>query len=590
MENREQIPPCLYIFACDNILRRRLLQAHNRNAYLCCPSPRHCLLLALTKCSSESGASTRSLLFTKTNLTESNIDISRDLHDDETLCDLDSRLGQEKTPKSHFLDVDALSESLVSCRILFADLKETPDLAGTFRHARQFGSPAGNLPSLRNSFALGPNDPNDPNDLNVPNVPNDPNDPNDPNGPNGPNGPMGGMQHFPRINDHNYKCQFTDPYDQLEAQQKISEGKAIGSFGDQTVQISPSTLRLSLGSPEETLRVLNMIPRDVDFYVLPGSFIQSSSSPFRRCSKCRSPAGLSNRCRTRRSGSSRIVETEIPGRLSLEGRYQGMKSVSLKLVVGGTTHPISVKIVCFDKEGPKIELFNSEGIVNDWDVPSRSVEPEPIRWQTPSGEQFGLYGQPSGEQFGMSGNPSGEYLGAFQPPSGEHFAMYQPSLGEHYGGFSQPSGEHYGGFQPPSGEHYGGFSQPSGEHYGGFSQPSGEHFNPYRPSREHFGRFSQPSYEHFEPSSKPYMHQSPSDEPPQGVTVETRENLRFRDCEELRSQIQIKGNVISIPAGMTQSYVFKIVVYNHSNRKINLDLNPFRSPFSCKYNNIVIEP
>ena len=292
-----QIPPCLYIFACDNILRRRLLQAHNRKAFLFCPSPRHGLLLALTECSSESSASTRSLLFTKTNLSESNIDISRDLHDNETLCDLDSRLGQEKTPKSHYWDIDALSNSLVSCRILFADLNETPRVEGTFRKPRHFNPPAGKIPPLRNSLSLGLNDPNDPNALNGPNGPNGPNnstgpnvpnvlnglndlhDPNDPNDPNdvsdrndpklfhGPSGSTEGTQHFPRVHDHSYKCQFTDPYDQLEAQQKLSAGIFIGSYGDQSVQISPSMLRLSLGSPEETLRVLNMISRDVDFHV-----------------------------------------------------------------------------------------------------------------------------------------------------------------------------------------------------------------------------------------------------------------------------------------------------------------------------------
>ena len=250
-----------------------MLQAHNRKAFLFCPSSRHGLLLELTECSSESIASTRSLLFTKTNLTESNIDISRDLHDNETLCDLDSRLGQEKTPKSHYWDVDALKNSLVSCRILFADLVETPGLEGTFRKARHFNLPAGKLPPLRNSLSLGLNDPNDPNDPNVPNHLNDPNysnnltDLNEPQLFAGPTGSAEGPQHFPRIHDHNYKCQFTDPYDQLEAQRKLAEGARIGSYGDQTVQISPSTLRLSLGSPEETLRVLNLIPREVEFYV-----------------------------------------------------------------------------------------------------------------------------------------------------------------------------------------------------------------------------------------------------------------------------------------------------------------------------------
>lgn len=143
----------------------------------------------------------------------------------------------------------------------------------------------------------------------------------------------------------------------------------------------------------------------------------------------------------------------------------------------------------------------------------------------------------------------------------------------------RPSGEAMGLDPLPSREYYGGFGQPygrpSGEHQKQFmGQPSGEHWNPAnRPYREHGGRY-----------------QPPSDEPPRGVTVETRENLRFRGCEELRSEIQIKDNVIGIPAGMNRSYMCKVVVYNHSNRKISLDLSPLRSPFSCQYNNIVIEP
>ena len=197
-------------------------------------------------------------------------------------------MGQEKTPKSHYWDVDALNNSLAACRILFADLVETPGLEGTFRKARHFNPPAGKIPPLRNSLSLGlndpndPNVPNDPNHLNVPNVPNHLNDLNDPNNLNnlndltdlnepqlfaGPTGSSEGPQRFPRIHAHDYKCQFTDPYDQLEAQRKLAEGARIGSFGDQTVQTSPSTLRLSLGSPEETLRVLNLTPRDVEFYV-----------------------------------------------------------------------------------------------------------------------------------------------------------------------------------------------------------------------------------------------------------------------------------------------------------------------------------
>ena len=188
-----------------------------------------------------------------------------------------------------------------------------------------------------------------------------------------------------------------------------------------------------------------------------------------------------------------------------------MKSVSLSLIVDGAAHAIDVKIVSFDKEGPKIELFNSEGIVSGWDVPSA---PQPSR---------------------------------------EPFAEVRRFAEEPMGGIGRPSGEHRGQFM---------------------EQPSGEHWNPAdRPYREHGGRF-----------------QPPSDEPPRGVTVETRENLRFRGCEELRSEIQIKDNVIGIPAGMSTSYMCKVVVYNHSNRKISLDLSPLRSPFSCRYNNIVIEP
>lgn len=219
----------------------------------------------------------------------------------------------------------------------------------------------------------------------------------------------------------------------------------------------------------------------------------------------------------------------VTRRLSLAGRYQGMKSVSLSLVVDGVPHAIDVKIVCFDKEGPKIELFNSDGILDGWDLPS------------------------------IPANPALESL---PPLPREQFAQVRRFPAEPTGRLAgQPSGEHSGPFM----------GQLGGQFIG---QPSGEHWNPAnRPYREHVGGFP-----------------PPSGEPPREVTVETRENLRFRGCEELRSEIQIKDNVIGIPAGMSTSYMSKVVVYNHSNRKISLDLSPLRSPFSCKYNNIVIEP
>ena len=244
-----------------------------------------------------------------------------------------------------------------------------------------------------------------------------------------------------------------------------------------------------------------------------------------------------------------------------------MKSVSLSLIVDGAAHAIDVKIVSFDKEGPKIELFNSEGIVSGWDVPSAAAAAAAAQ---PAREQFAQVRRFAEEPMGAIGRPSGEHPNQFMgQPSGEH---PNPFMG-------QPSGEAMGLDPLPSRESYGGFGQPygrpSGEHRGFFTeQPSGEHWNPAnRPYREHGGRY-----------------QPPSDEPPRGVTVETRENLRFRGCEELRSEIQIKDNVIGIPAGMNTSYMSKVVVYNHSNRKISLDLSPLRSPFSCQYNNIVIEP
>ena len=245
-----------------------------------------------------------------------------------------------------------------------------------------------------------------------------------------------------------------------------------------------------------------------------------------------------------------------------------MKSVSLSLIVDGAAHAIDVKIVSFDKEGPKIELFNSEGIVNGWDVPSAAAAAaQPAQ---PAREQFAQVRRFAEEPMGAIGRPSGEHPNQFLgQPSGEAMGLDPLPSREYYGGFGQPYGR-------PSGEHRGQFmEQPSGEHRGFFTeQPSGEHWNPAnRPYREHGGRY-----------------QPPSDEPPRGVTVETRENLRFRGCEELRSEIQIKDNVIGIPAGMNTSYMSKVVVYNHSNRKISLDLSPLRSPFSCQYNNIVIEP
>ena len=244
-----------------------------------------------------------------------------------------------------------------------------------------------------------------------------------------------------------------------------------------------------------------------------------------------------------------------------------MKSVSLSLIVDGAAHAIDVKIVSFDKEGPKIELFNSEGIVNGWDVPSAAAAAAAAQ---PAREQFAQVRRFAEEPMGAIGRPSGEHPNPFMgQPSGEHPNQF----------LGQPSGEAMGLDPLPSREYFGGFGQPygrpSGEHRGQFmEQPSGEHWNPAnRPYREHGGRY-----------------QPPSDEPPRGVTVETRENLRLRGCEELRSEIQIKDNVIGIPAGMNTSYMSKVVVYNHSNRKISLDLSPLRSPFSCQYNNIVIEP
>ena len=230
--------------------------------------------------------------------------------------------------------------------------------------------------------------------------------------------------------------------------------------------------------------------------------------------------------------------------------------MSLSLVVDGAPHAIAVHIVSFDKAGPKIELFNSEGIVDGWDVPSAQ----------PSREPFAEVRRFAEEPTGGIGRPSGEHRGQFRGlPSGEPMGLDPLPSREDYGGFGQPYGQPYGQFR----------GRPSGEHRGPFmEQPSGEHWNPAnRPYRELGGRY-----------------QPPSGEPPRGVTVETRENLRFRGCEELRSEVQIKDNVIRIPAGMSTSVMCKVVVYNHSNRKISLDLSPLRSPFSCQYNNIVIEP
>ena len=208
-----------------------MLQAHNRNSLLHCPSLRHRLLLYLTECSSESSATTRTLLFSKT-LSESNIDISRDLRDEEFLCDLDTLLGREKASRSHYCDLDVLHESLFATTIVLTKMGGISE-ASQFNDVHQFelGNNNSDFEHVRNGIDLGL------------------------------------KQHMPRINDHNYKCQFTDPYDQLEAQQKISEGFEIGSLGDKDVRISPSTVRLSLGSPEGVLWLFNNNSRNVDYFV-----------------------------------------------------------------------------------------------------------------------------------------------------------------------------------------------------------------------------------------------------------------------------------------------------------------------------------
>ena len=219
-------------------------------------------------------------------------------------------------------------------------------------------------------------------------------------------------------------------------------------------------------------------------------------------------------------------------RLTTAGRHQLMREVLLSVLVDGVHHDVHVTIGCCDDEGPKIEFFNSEG--------------REIQW-----------------------NPSAS---PFIPSSRE------PAMG-----FVQPSVEPFVNYQQPSVKHFETYPNPPVDPFVGYQQPSSEYIAPGKPSREHFTGNRQPS-------SNPYVPLQPSAKHVPSISVKSKETLRFIGCEDLRSLIQIKDNDITVPAGIGASQFFKVVVYNHSNQKVNLDLNRLSPPFSCNYSNVVVEP
>ena len=219
-------------------------------------------------------------------------------------------------------------------------------------------------------------------------------------------------------------------------------------------------------------------------------------------------------------------------RLTTAGRHQLMREVLLSVLVDGVHHDVHVAIGCCDDEGPKIEFFNSEG--------------REIQW-----------------------NPS---VSPFIPPSRE------PVMD-----FVQPSAEPFVDYRQPSVRHFEAYPNPSVEPFAGYRQPPSEYIAPMQPSHEYFTGNQQPSGNLYAPLQ-------PSAEHVPSISVKSKETLRFVGCENLRSLIQIKDNDITIPAGIGASQFFKVVVYNHSNLKVNLDLNRIPPPFSCKYSNVVVEP
>ena len=115
----KKLPATIHIIAIDNVLKRRLLLGINRNALIRCSEPFEVLLLQAVYETSESIASTHSLLKTINQLQGniSDIDITRDMEDGELLADFDTLLGREKTASSHYLDVKMITSHLMAVTV-----------------------------------------------------------------------------------------------------------------------------------------------------------------------------------------------------------------------------------------------------------------------------------------------------------------------------------------------------------------------------------------------------------------------------------------------------------------------------------------
>ena len=115
----KKLPNTIHIIAIDNILKRRLLLGINRNALVRCSEPFEVLLLQAVHETSESIASTHSLLKTINQLQGNinDIDITRDMEDGELLADFDTLLGREKTAFSHYLDMKMITSHLMAVTV-----------------------------------------------------------------------------------------------------------------------------------------------------------------------------------------------------------------------------------------------------------------------------------------------------------------------------------------------------------------------------------------------------------------------------------------------------------------------------------------
>lgn len=241
-----KLPSQIRILAVDNVLKRRLLMGLNRNALIRCSDPVEILLLQAIQNTSESVATTHSLLKTMNKLPTdlSTVDITHDLDDGEGVTDFDTLLGKEKNAVSHYLDVKMMISHMKGVSVNLSQIGNISyDTSKDTEHDFDFGNPI-KSPNPVSSM-----------------------DPMDPIPPVSQPKPLGGVEltgGIPQMGNHNYLYEFTQDNDSSPfiASQDLGVKSPNISVIPQLIYITPGELK------RDQISIFNHSTENVFFSVL----------------------------------------------------------------------------------------------------------------------------------------------------------------------------------------------------------------------------------------------------------------------------------------------------------------------------------